>query len=64
MKHVTVFAGTREILNPDSVKLFGRLDRSGDNQLIVGEGMFHVYPLLPIPEARPAMDRIVQKILQ
>lgn len=64
LKHVTVFAGTREILNPDSVKLFGRLDRSGDNQLIVGEGMFHVYPLLPIPEARPAMDRIVQKILQ
>ena len=62
LEHVTVFAGTREILNPDSVKLYGRLDPAGDNELIVGEGMFHVYPLLPIPEARGAVDRIVEKI--
>lgn len=64
LDHVTVFAGTREILNPDSVKLFQRLDPTGDNELIVGEGMFHVYPLLPIPEAGPAVDRIVEKIIR
>ena len=64
LRHVTIFAGTREILNPDSVKLFEKLDPSKGNELIVGEGMFHVYPLLPIPEARPAVERIVEKITQ
>ena len=62
LRRVTIFVGTREILNPDGVKLFSRLDADGDCELIVGEGMFHVYPLLPIPEAREAMDRIVEKI--
>ena len=62
LDHVTIFAGTREILNPDSVKLFRRLDPTKDNELIIGAGMFHVYPLLPIPEARPAVERIVEKI--
>ena len=61
-RHVTIFAGTRDLLNPDSVKLFARLDPEGDNELIVGEGMFHVYPLLPIPEAEAALDRIAEKI--
>ena len=64
LRHVTVFCGTREILNPDSVKLFERLDPAGDNELIVGQGMFHVYPLLPIPEAGAAVDRIVEKIMR
>ncbi len=62
LRRVTIFAGTRDLLNPDGVKLYGRLDAEGDNELIVGEGMFHVYPLLPVPEAKPAMDRIVEKI--
>ncbi len=64
LRHVTVFAGTREILNPDSVKLYERLDPAGDNELIVREGMFHVYPLLPVPEAKPAVDSIVEKIVR
>ena len=64
LRHVTVFCGTREVLNPDSVKLYGRLDPEGDNELIVREGMFHVYPLLPIPEAKEAVDRIVEKIVR
>lgn len=64
LRHVTIFAGTREILNPDSVKLFARLDPAKDNELIVGEGMFHVYPLLPIPEAKAAVDKIAEKILR
>ncbi len=62
MDHVTIFAGTREILNPDSVKLYEKLDREGANELVVREGMFHVYPLLPVPEAGPAVDRIVEII--
>ena len=64
LRHVTVFAGTREILNPDSVKFYAKLDPAGDNELVIGEGMFHVYPLLPIPEAKAAQDRIVEKIVR
>ena len=64
LRRVTVFCGTRELLNPDSVKLFSRLDPKGDSELVVGEGMFHVYPLLPIPEAKAAVDRIVEKIMR
>lgn len=64
LRHVTIFAGTRELLNPDSVKLYERLDPAGDNELIIGEGMFHVYPLLPIPEARPAVRKIVETIMR
>ena len=64
LDHVTVFCGTREILNPDSVKLFARLDPAGDSELVVGEGMFHVYPLLPIPEARAAVEKMAEKILR
>ena len=64
LRRVTVLCGTREILNPDSVKLFARLDPKGDSELIVGEGMFHVYPLLPIPEAKKAVDRIAEKIMR
>ncbi len=62
LRRVTILAGTREILNPDSVKLYRRLSPESDSELIVAEGMFHVYPLLPIPEAAPALDVIVQRI--
>lgn len=64
LRHVTVFAGTREILNPDSVKLFEKLDPAGGSELIIGQGMFHVYPLLPIPEAKAAVEKIVEKIMR
>ncbi len=62
IRHVTVFAGTREILYPDITKFFGLLDDDPSNELIVGEEMVHVYPLFPIPEARPALDKIVRVI--
>ena len=54
LTHVTVFTGTNEMLYPDTVKFYGMLDESETNELIVGEGMLHVYPLMPIPEARPS----------
>ena len=62
IRHVTVFVGTDEILYPDITKCFGLLDADPSNELIVGEEMNHVYPLFPIPEARPAVDRIIQII--
>ena len=62
IRNVTVFVGTDGILYPDIVKFFGQLEDDPSNELIVGEGMNHVYPLFPIPEAKPAVDKIIQVI--
>lgn len=39
------------------------LDEDPSNELIVGEEMNHVYPLFPIPEAKPAVDKIVRTMV-
>jgi len=38
------------------------LDKDPSNELIVGEEMNHVYPLFPIPEAKPAVEKIIQVV--
>lgn len=38
------------------------LDEDDSNELIVGEEMNHVYPLFPIPEAKPADEKIIEVI--
>ncbi len=43
-------------------KFFGMLDEDLSNELIVGEEMNHVYPLLPIKEAEPAVEKIIQVV--
>lgn len=55
-----VLSGTRDLLYPDTV-VFARNanDAGAQVELTVGNGMIHVWPLLPIPEARPARDQIV-----
>lgn len=58
IRNVTVFVGTSEILFPDVTKFFRMLDRDPSNELIVGDGMNHVFPLFPIPEAVPAINKI------
>lgn len=54
---VTLFTGTRDILNADAHRL---LERASDAGLALDfhevPGMIHVYPLLPIPEARAARE--------
>ena len=62
IKNVTVFVGTDGILYPDIVKFFGMLDKDSSNELIVGEEMNHVYPLFPIPEAKPAVEKILEVV--
>ncbi len=62
LRNVTVFAGTDGILYPDITKFFGQLDDDPSNELIVGEEMYHVYPLFPIPEAKPAVEKIIRVI--
>ena len=60
--NVTVFVGTDGIFYPDITKFFGLLDDDPSNELIIGEEMNHVYPLFPIPEAKPAVDKIINVI--
>lgn len=64
IRNATVFVGTDGILYPDITKCFGMLDRDASNELIVGEGMNHVYPLFPIPEAVSADNRIFQVVMR
>ncbi len=58
--NTTVFVGTSEILNPDIVKCYNMLDKDPSNELIIGEEMNHVYPLFPIPEAKPAVKKVYE----
>ncbi len=62
IRNVTVFVGTDGIFYPDITKFFGMLDEDPSNELIIGEEMNHVYPLFPIPEAKPAVDKIISTI--
>lgn len=60
-----IFTGTREIFYGDLEAFYEKLDSAGvDAKLVVGEGMDHVYPLYPIPEADRAMKEIVRFITE
>lgn len=61
---ITMFSGTRDILNPDSRLLADKARRAGvDIDYVEGDQMVHVYPLLPIPEGRAARRRITDTIM-
>lgn len=57
---VLAFSGTHDILYPDTV-LFAEKARALGRKvdLVAGERMFHVWPLIDMPEAKPARDRMV-----
>ena len=38
------------------------LETDPSNKLFIGEGMNHVFPLFPIPEAKPAADKIIKVV--
>lgn len=61
--HITLFIGTREVLYPDAMLLYEKMVEEGaDCTLNVKEGMSHVYPLFPIPEATEAREIIAEII--
>ena len=63
LPQTTVFVGTREIFYPDVLEFYERLETADVSvQLIVGEGMNHVYPLYPMPEAEAALEMITMVI--
>jgi hypothetical protein len=55
-----LLTGTRDILHPDSVLFAAKARQAGvEVELVVEPGMIHVWPLLLMPEARRARDRMV-----
>ena len=63
---ITLAVGTGELLYPDIMKLDAALTESGiDHDLLVSEGMFHVWPLYKeynIPEAQETYSELIRLI--
>jgi len=60
---LTVFSGTRDILNPDARLLADKAAAAGvDIEYYEQPGLIHVYPLTPTPEGRAARRIIVERI--
>lgn len=60
---LTVFSGTRDILNPDARLLAEKAAAAGvDVDYHEQRDLVHVYPLTPTPEGRAAQAIIVEKI--
>ena len=64
LKNVTVFLGTDEVLYPDVTKMFHMLDKDVSNELIVAEGMNHIYPLYPMEEGDSACNKIFHIVMR
>ena len=59
--HISIFVGTHEILYLDSVTLKEKLKSMGvPFDYFEYEGMFHTFPLFPIPEGFDALKKIVE----
>jgi acetyl esterase/lipase len=60
---LTVFSGTRDILNPDARLLVQKATAAGvDVDYHEQPGLVHVYPLTPTPEGRAARAVIVEQL--
>lgn len=63
---LTLFAGTRELLYPDIIRFSEHLETNSlGHQLVIGEGMNHIWPLYRaygVPEAEEAFQTILQEI--
>lgn len=55
-----IFAGTNEIFYKDIKEYVENCDNA---RLVTGEGLFHIYPLFPIPEAKKAFKEIKKEII-
>jgi acetyl esterase/lipase len=60
LSEMLILTGSRDLLTPDNIRFAEKARASGvDVELVVEDGMFHVWPLIDMPEARQARDRIV-----
>ncbi len=61
--HISLMIGTRDVFHPDCVTLLGRLRRADHPHAhVFAKDMIHVWPLLPIPEAKTALDWLERQI--
>ena len=61
--HLSVYFGTNEILKPDSLFLKDVYETTGKTgHFVEYEGMFHTFPLFPIPEGFAALKEITKTI--
>ena len=59
-----IFAGTNEIFYKDIKKYVDNLKKDDvDVKFITGNGLFHIYPLFPMPEAKKAFKEIRKEIM-
>ena len=59
LQNVYLFVGTREIFYPDVTDFYNMLqEKNIRSELYIGEGLNHVYPLYPIPEAEEALKQV------
>jgi acetyl esterase/lipase len=59
-----IFAGENEIFCSDIKRYVENLKSDGVNvKMIVGCGLFHIYPLFPMPEAKRAFEEIKNEII-
>ena len=62
---MTVFVATRDLLGHDALAFAERVQQAGGAlELHRGEGLVHVWPLLPVPEARAARAAIARRLAQ
>jgi acetyl esterase/lipase len=60
---ITIFTGTRDILNPDAHLLAEKARAAGVKvDFREGEGLVHVYPLTPTAEGKAARTAIVEQL--
>lgn len=58
-----IFAGTNEIFFKDIKKYVEKLKEDDvDVKFVEGNGLFHIYPLFPMPEAKKAFEEIKKEI--
>ncbi|MDY2802896.1 MAG: alpha/beta hydrolase fold domain-containing protein [Limosilactobacillus sp.] len=63
LRDVHVYAGTKEIMYPDAALLVEKLKASRiPVHFTVGRGLFHIYPLYPVPEADVVMKQVVKVV--
>lgn len=59
-----IFAGTGEIFYKDIEKYVEKLKKDDvDVRFIAGEGLFHIYPLFPSPEAKKAFNVVKKELI-
>jgi len=60
IERMLIFTGTRDTIHPQAHQIYDKAQADGvDCRLVIEDGCIHVYPLMPIPEARRAIDMIV-----